>query len=253
MLPRHRWGHQVGWSCWCDWRGRHRCARTTAPCLPLRLTCQGWGLGLEFGFKTFIGNPVSTHCISRLARHNGSDAALPHVLIVLVTHNKLNCNAQGQTYDNLVGLLWNVGLLDINQPLLAAAGAPPHLARPIPARWVRQEELWRLRVSVVILLRAWCVLTGRVKQGKQLATLGTSCVCCWQCCAPDTRCLLLRRLLCWCRWTTAAAAAAGRPASAAAGGLAASAGVRSAAGAAAAGAGTAAGGCVRQTTLRFVG
>lgn len=45
-------------------------------------------------------------------------------------------NTQGQTYDNLVGLLWNVGLLDTNQPLLAAAGAPPHLSRPIPARWV---------------------------------------------------------------------------------------------------------------------
>lgn len=42
---------------------------------------------------------------------------------------------QGQTYDNLVGLLWNVGLLDTNQPLLAAADAPGYLVQPIPARW----------------------------------------------------------------------------------------------------------------------
>jgi hypothetical protein len=43
---------------------------------------------------------------------------------------------QGQTYDNLTGLLWNVGLLGVNQPLLAAAGAPDHLVHPTPARWV---------------------------------------------------------------------------------------------------------------------
>ncbi|KAF6262404.1 hypothetical protein COO60DRAFT_624366 [Scenedesmus sp. NREL 46B-D3] len=47
----------------------------------------------------------------------------------------LRGKAGGQTYDNLVGCLWNVGLLADNGPRLAAAGAPAHLARPVPARW----------------------------------------------------------------------------------------------------------------------
>lgn len=42
--------------------------------------------------------------------------------------------ASGQTYDNLVGCLWNVGLLADNAPRLAAAGAPAHLVQPVPAR-----------------------------------------------------------------------------------------------------------------------
>eukprot|EP00878_Enallax_costatus_P027494 GHUV01029612.1.p1 GENE.GHUV01029612.1~~GHUV01029612.1.p1 ORF type:complete len:238 (+),score=87.35 GHUV01029612.1:886-1599(+) len=42
--------------------------------------------------------------------------------------------ADGQTYDNVVGCLWNVGLLEGNQEKLAAAGAPAHLVRPIPKR-----------------------------------------------------------------------------------------------------------------------
>jgi hypothetical protein len=46
----------------------------------------------------------------------------------------LRGKADSQTYDNLVGCLWNVGLLDENGPSLAAAGAPAHLVRPVPGR-----------------------------------------------------------------------------------------------------------------------
>ncbi|WIA42913.1 hypothetical protein OEZ86_008827 [Tetradesmus obliquus] len=47
----------------------------------------------------------------------------------------LRGKADSQTYDNLVGCLWNVGLLAENGPRLAAAGAPAHLVHPVPARW----------------------------------------------------------------------------------------------------------------------
>uniref|UniRef100_A0A383WL29 Uncharacterized protein n=1 Tax=Tetradesmus obliquus TaxID=3088 RepID=A0A383WL29_TETOB len=53
------------------------------------------------------------------------------LLVELLLHGK----ADGQTYDNLVGCLWNVGLLAENGPRLAAAGAPAHLVHPVPARW----------------------------------------------------------------------------------------------------------------------
>jgi hypothetical protein len=46
----------------------------------------------------------------------------------------LRGKADSQTYDNLVGCLWNVGLLAGNGPRLAAAGAPAHLVRPVPDR-----------------------------------------------------------------------------------------------------------------------
>ncbi|WIA22456.1 hypothetical protein OEZ85_004754 [Tetradesmus obliquus] len=47
----------------------------------------------------------------------------------------LRGKADSQTYDNLVGCLWNVGLLAENGPRLAAAGAPAHIVHPVPARW----------------------------------------------------------------------------------------------------------------------
>jgi hypothetical protein len=66
----------------------------------------------------------------------------------------LDASKGGQTYDNLVGLLWNVGLLDCNQQLLAAAGAPRHLAHPLPARC---ESAASELLQVPLLLTCVCV------------------------------------------------------------------------------------------------
>ncbi len=45
----------------------------------------------------------------------------------------LKCS-HAQTYDNVVGALWNLALLPDNQPLLKEAKAPAFLTRPVPAR-----------------------------------------------------------------------------------------------------------------------
>jgi hypothetical protein len=47
---------------------------------------------------------------------------------------KLQQGAEGQVYDNLVGILWNVATLAENKPLLERAKAPGFLVNPVPAR-----------------------------------------------------------------------------------------------------------------------
>jgi hypothetical protein len=78
------------------------------------------------------GIPGALHHLSFLdeAKQQLGQSPQLRLLVELLLRGK----ADSQTYDNLVGCLWNVGLLAENGPRLAAAGAPAHLVRPVPAR-----------------------------------------------------------------------------------------------------------------------
>ena len=41
-----------------------------------------------------------------------------------------------QTYENVVGALWNCGLSPLNTGSLRASGAPEYLVHPVPGRWL---------------------------------------------------------------------------------------------------------------------
>lgn len=45
-------------------------------------------------------------------------------------------SADGQLYDNLVGVFWNMAMCADNKPVLAEANVPPFLAQPVPATQV---------------------------------------------------------------------------------------------------------------------
>ena len=47
---------------------------------------------------------------------------------------KLQQGAEGQVYDNVVGILWNAATLAENKPLLEQAKAPGFLVNPVPTR-----------------------------------------------------------------------------------------------------------------------
>lgn len=60
-------------------------------------------------------------------------AASPHLAVLA---RLAGGGSTGQTYDNAVGVLWNVSLMAGCQAALAAAGAPAHLMQPLPPRWI---------------------------------------------------------------------------------------------------------------------